>query len=217
MLSEKFEIFPLILELPYNIGICTNIAHTNSLHPPNYMLKLTLVIFILGYFFNGKNCRFVNIVIFYRSQNGQVAFTLKQSIFLVIYTPFPFKTIVHTSMVYHRIYQKHMESLNQPHQAESVYLLAPRATGQGRPGLGGAWSHHLAQPKPMRHTYRKGLMPLGLGFNVYHTATNQVRSGTQQVRYVCHTSPSPVAVAKIIHYPLHSTPIFSCVEDYQKV
>ena len=34
MLSEKFEKNVLILELPYNIGICTNIAHTNSLHPP---------------------------------------------------------------------------------------------------------------------------------------------------------------------------------------
>ena len=28
MLSEKFEIFFLILELPYNIGICTNIAQS---------------------------------------------------------------------------------------------------------------------------------------------------------------------------------------------
>ena len=35
MLSEKFEKNFLILEFPYNIGICTNIAHTNSLHPPN--------------------------------------------------------------------------------------------------------------------------------------------------------------------------------------
>ena len=35
MLSEKFEFFFFILEFSYNIGICTNIAHTNSLHPPN--------------------------------------------------------------------------------------------------------------------------------------------------------------------------------------
>ena len=35
MLSEKFEKNFLILELPYNIGICTNIAHANSLNPPN--------------------------------------------------------------------------------------------------------------------------------------------------------------------------------------
>ena len=34
MFSEKFEKNFLILESPYNIGICTNIAHTNSLHPP---------------------------------------------------------------------------------------------------------------------------------------------------------------------------------------
>ena len=34
MLSEKFEKKFLILELPYNIGICTNIAHATSLHPP---------------------------------------------------------------------------------------------------------------------------------------------------------------------------------------
>ena len=42
MLSEKFEKRFLILELPYNIGICTNIAHTNSLHPPtdNEMLRM---------------------------------------------------------------------------------------------------------------------------------------------------------------------------------
>ena len=33
MLSEKFEKNVLILELPYNIGICTNIAHAHSLHP----------------------------------------------------------------------------------------------------------------------------------------------------------------------------------------
>ena len=36
MLSEKFEKNFLILELPYNIGICTIIAHANSLHPPTY-------------------------------------------------------------------------------------------------------------------------------------------------------------------------------------
>ena len=35
MLPEKFEKNFLILELPYNIGICTNIAHANSLHPPS--------------------------------------------------------------------------------------------------------------------------------------------------------------------------------------
>ena len=38
MLSEKFEKNFIILELPYNIGICTNIAHANSLHPPTNML-----------------------------------------------------------------------------------------------------------------------------------------------------------------------------------
>ena len=37
MSSEKFEEkkFP-ILELPNNIGICTNIAHTKSFHPSLY-------------------------------------------------------------------------------------------------------------------------------------------------------------------------------------
>ena len=36
MVSEKFEKNFLILKLPYNIGICTKIAHTNSLHPPTF-------------------------------------------------------------------------------------------------------------------------------------------------------------------------------------
>ena len=40
MSSEKFEFFSPILELPYNIGICTNIEHTNSLHPPNIDIGL---------------------------------------------------------------------------------------------------------------------------------------------------------------------------------
>ena len=34
ILIEKIGKKLPILELPYNIGICTNIAHTNSLHPP---------------------------------------------------------------------------------------------------------------------------------------------------------------------------------------
>ena len=42
MSPEKFEQNFPILDFPYNIRICTNIAHTNSLHPPIYhTYKLT--------------------------------------------------------------------------------------------------------------------------------------------------------------------------------
>ena len=64
MLSEKFEKNVLILELPYNIGICTSLAHANSLHPPT-LTSNSGILEALNYTFikSSKICPFPKYVL----------------------------------------------------------------------------------------------------------------------------------------------------------